>query len=118
QVVTVDLSLPDTRYPDRASKVQFTRSLLDSVGMLPGVVTAGISNKLPLSGEGGNNLLTLEGTTVPFTERPLADIRGVNPDYFRTMGIPLPQGRFFADADRDRRVSLVTVLTAARLWPG
>jgi predicted permease len=118
QVVTVDLSLPDTRYPDRASKVQFTRSLLDSVGMLPGVVTAGISNKLPLSGEGGNNLLTLEGTTVPFTERPLADIRGVNPDYFRTMGIPLRQGRFFADADRDRRVALVTVLTASRLWPG
>jgi len=62
--------------------------------------------------------LTLEGTSVPFTERPLADIRGVNPDYFRTMGIPLRQGRFFADADRDRRVALVTVLTASRLWPG
>jgi len=118
QVVTVDLNLPDTRYSDHPRKVQFTRSLLDSVRTLPGVITAGVSNKLPLSGEGGNNLLTLEGTTVPFTERPLADIRGVDPDYLRTMGIPLKQGRIFEDADREHRVALVSALTAERLWPG
>jgi putative ABC transport system permease protein len=85
---------------------------------LPGVVSAGVSNRLPLSGEGGNNLLTLEGTKVPFTERPLADIRGVNPEYFRTMGIPLRQGRIFEDADRARTIGLVSALAAEKLWPG
>ena len=118
QVVTVELNLPATRYPDRLQRVQFARSLLDSVGTLPGVITAGISNKLPLRGEGGNNLLSLEGTTAPLTERPLADIRGVNADYFRTMGIPLQKGRIFEDADQEHRVALVSVLAAERLWPG
>src|SRR5262249_26602533 len=84
QVVTVDLKLPDTRYHDQSQRVRFVRSLLDSVRTLPGVVSAGISNMLPLSGEGGNNLLTLEGTKVLFMERPLADVRGVNPEYFHT----------------------------------
>jgi len=118
QVVTVNLNLPDTRYPDQPHRVRFMRSLLDSVRTLPGVASAGISNMLPLSGEGGNNLLTLEGTKVPLTERPLADIRGVNPEYFQTMDIPLRQGRIFAEADRERKLALVSALTADRLWPG
>jgi putative ABC transport system permease protein len=88
------------------------------VAALPGVVTAAISNKLPLSGEGGNNLVSVEGATVPFTERPLSDIRGVNPDYFRTLGIPLKQGAIFAETGQDRSVALVSALTAERLWPG
>ncbi len=118
RVVTVTLNLPDTRYPDVPHKVQFVRSLLDSVRTLPGVVTAGASNKLPLSGEGGNNIITLEGTNVPFPERPLADLRGVNPEYFKTLGIPLMHGRIFAEADRDHRVALVSAITAERFWPG
>jgi predicted permease len=118
QVVTVNLNLPDTRYPGQPERVRFMRALLDSVRTLPGVVSAGVANMLPLSGEGGNNLLTLEGTKVPFAERPLADIRSVNPEYFRTMGIPLERGRIFAEADGERRVVLVSALTAERLWPG
>jgi len=118
RVVTVNLNLPDTRYPDQPERVRFMRSLLDSVRVLPGVVSAGVSNMLPLSGEGANNLLTLEGSTVPIMERPLADIRGVNPEYFRTMDIPLRQGRIFADADGERKLALISTLTADRLWPG
>jgi len=118
QVVTVDLSLPGNRYPDQPQLVRFTRALLNSVRTLPAVVSAGVCNHLPLSGEGGNNLLSLEGTTVPFTERPLADIRVVNPEYFSTMGIALRQGRIFQEADRDQRLALVSALTAERLWPG
>jgi predicted permease len=117
RVVTVNLNLPDSRYPDQQQRVRFVRSLLDSVRTVPGVVSAGVSNMLPLSGEGGNNLLSLEGTTVPFPERPLGDIRGVNPEYFSTMGIPLRQGRLFDDADRERRIALVSALAAQRLWP-
>jgi predicted permease len=118
QVVTVNLNLPQTRYPDQPQRVRFIRSLLDSVRTLPGIVSAGVSNILPLGGEGANNLLTLEGTTVPLMERPLADIRGVNPEYFVAVGIPVRQGRVFEDADRERQVALVSALTAERLWPG
>lgn len=117
QVFTVNLNLPDARYPDLPQRVRFIRSLLESVRALPGVQSAGVSNMLPLSGEGGNNLITVEGTTVPLPERPLADIRGVNSEYFATLGIPLRQGDIFRDTDRDRKVAIVSELTAARLWP-
>lgn len=51
-------------------------------------------------------------------ERPIADIRGVNPDYFRTMGIALRAGRIFEEADRTRNIALVSANAAARFWPG
>jgi putative ABC transport system permease protein len=73
---------------------------------------------LPLGGEGGNNLIAPEGSRVPLSERALADIRRVNPDYLRTLGIPLRAGRIFGEADGDRKVALVSELTAERIWPG
>jgi len=118
QVVTVNLNLPDVRYPDQAQRARFSRTLLDSVQAVPGVVSAGVSNMLPLSGEGGNNLLTLEGTNVPLADRPLADTRGVNPGYFSTLGIALRQGRIFEDADGEHKLAVVSALAAERLWPG
>jgi predicted permease len=118
RVLTANLNLPSTRYPAMPDRVRFMRSLLDSVRALPGVVSAGVSNMLPLSGEGANNLLSLEGAIVPIMERPLADTRGVNADYFRTMDIPLRQGRIFAESDGERRLAVVSALTADRLWPG
>ena len=60
----------------------------------------------------------LEGTTLPLSERPLADFRQVNSDYFRTMGIPLREGRVFAEADRQRKIALVSSITAEYFWPG
>jgi len=118
RVLTVNLNLPSARYPNMPDRVRFMRLLLDSVRALPGVDSAGVSNMLPLSGEGANNLLSVEGTTVPMTERPLADIRGVNADYFRTMDIPLRQGRIFAESDGEQRLAVVSAITADRLWPG
>jgi len=118
QVITVNLNLPGNRYPDQAQTVRFTRALLDSVRALPGVVSAGVSNRLPLGGEGGNNLVSVEGTSVPFMDRPLADIRGVNSEYFGAMGIALRRGRIFEEADRERGLAMVSVVTAERLWPG
>jgi len=118
KVLIVNLSLPDSRYREHADRNRFMKSLLDSVQASPGVVSAGISNMLPLSGEGGNNLISLEGTTVPFPERPLADIRGVNPEYFQTLGIALREGKIFAESDGDHKVCEVSALAAERLWPG
>lgn len=118
RIVAVDLSLPDNRYPDLNRRVSFARTLLERTQALPGVTSAGLSNKLPLAGEGGNNLLSLENTNVPIPQRPLADIRIANPQYFATMNIALQSGRIFDDSDRSRHVALVSELTAQHLWPG
>jgi predicted permease len=118
QVVTVEINLPPSRYPDLPRRSALLRSALDAVRMVPGVTSVGVSNQLPLGGEGGNNLVAPEGFTGSFTDRPLADIRQVNPDYFRTLGVPLRSGRVFAEADRAYLVALVSALAAERLWPG
>jgi putative ABC transport system permease protein len=52
------------------------------------------------------------------SESILGDIRPVNPDYFRAMGIPWRQGRFFTEADRDKHFAVVSTVAAERLWPG
>ena len=117
RIVTVTLSLPNTRYPDREKRAAIMQSLLDHVKVLPGVASAGVANILPLGGEGANNLVTPEGSKLPFMERPVADIRQVNPDYFGTLGIPLRAGRFFSEQDRGRTVGLISAITAQRLWP-
>lgn len=116
-IITANLSLPTTRYPDLTKNVSFVNSLLERTRSLPGVAATGIINRLPLTGEGGNNLVFVEGVEVPFTERPLADIRNASPDYFAALGIPLRQGRIFDNHDGEHKVALVSTLTAARIWP-
>jgi predicted permease len=118
RVVTVDLQLPTTRYADEQHRVAFIRTVLDRVGALPGVAGVGVVNQLPLGGEGGNNLVAPEGFSGQVSDRPIADMRQVNEEYFKTIGIPLMSGRVFDDADGDHPVAVVSALTADRLWPG
>jgi predicted permease len=118
RIVTVSLNLPAIRYPDLAKRDAFQHALLERVQGLPGVISAGVSNQLPLAGEGNNNLVAPEGSNLPVMERPLVDIRHVNTDYFRTMNIPVRSGQLFHESDRKRLVALVSTGAAHRLWPG
>jgi putative ABC transport system permease protein len=118
RVISIDLTLPDARYPATRQRVTFAREALRRLRAVPGVQAAGLVNKLPLSGEGGNNLVAPEGAAWSPLERPIADVRQVDEDYFRVMGIPLISGRLLAESDGDRKVVLVSASTAERLWPG
>lgn len=117
RLITTDLSLPAVRYPDQRAKTAFLKRLLTRVQALPGIVSAGVVNRLPLSGEGGNNVIQTEGSNLPMMQRPLADIRQVNGDYFRTMSIPIEQGASFSDADEGRTLAVVSASAARKLWP-
>ena len=104
RVISIDLTLPDTRYPETLQRVTFAREALRRLRAVPGVQAAGLVNKLPLSGEGGNNLVAPDGAAWSPLERPIADVRQVDEDYFRVMSIPLRSGRLFAEADGGPRV--------------
>jgi predicted permease len=94
------------------------RKAAEAVRPLPGVNVVGVANILPLGGEGNNNLLILEGVSMPIMERPLVDMRSVNGDYFRAMGIALRTGRVFEESDRKHGVAILGESTARKLWPG
>ena len=118
RVFTADLSLPYSRYANHEAEAAFDRALLEKAVAIPGVTSAGVANQLPLAGEGNNNVIMPEGANLPMMDRPLADNREVNPDYFRTMGIRLLEGRVFDEHDRGKPVAVISAMTAARLWPG
>jgi len=118
RIIAVTLDLPRLRYPEQPARTSYIKAVLDRIASLPGVTSVGAVNQLPLAGEGGNNLIAPEGFAGRITDRPLADMRQVNGDYFKTMGIPLVEGRIFGEADAGHKVALVSTLTAARLWPG
>jgi putative ABC transport system permease protein len=117
-VMLIDLNLSPRRYPDSASTTRFVRAVLTDTGAIPALASVGVVNQPPLGGVGANNQLLVEGAAVPAAERPIADIRTVNPAYFRTMGIGLRAGRIFDESDETRPVALVSAMTAARIWPG
>jgi len=58
------------------------------------------------------------GTTEPLFEGALGNIRMVNSDYFRTMGMSLQTGRLFTELDREHQVAVVSSSVAKRAWPG
>jgi putative ABC transport system permease protein len=62
--------------------------------------------------------LSMPGTSGPLFERALGNIRTVNGDYFRTMGMSLQAGRLFSDADRESQVAVISMSIAKRAWPG
>ena len=117
-VMSVDLYLAGARYSGGAKRTEFLRKALEAVKPLPGVTAAGVVNVLPLTGEGNNNLLIVEGRSGPLWERPMVDMRSVNGDYFQAMGIPLRSGRVFEDSDGYRGLAIVGESTARKIWPG
>ncbi|MBZ5603114.1 MAG: ABC transporter permease [Acidobacteriia bacterium] len=117
RITTVDLNLPATRYAGTPQRSEFFRKLMEATRAIPGVRSVAMSNLLPLTGEGDNNMISLEGTTAPMLERPLADRRLVSEDYFRVLGIPLTAGRVFDRSDK-RNMAVISADTAARVWPG
>ncbi|HLW76532.1 MAG TPA: ABC transporter permease, partial [Bryobacteraceae bacterium] len=74
-VISVDLNLPASRYPDIQHRSDFLRTLIDSSHSLPGVSAVGVTNMIPLTGEGNNNMLNVDGDTTPMMQRPIADFR-------------------------------------------
>ena len=117
-VITVGINLPATRYPEIANRSAFVRGLIDDTRTLPGVSAVGISNLLPLAAEGSNNMINLDGDTTPISQRPIADFRLINEDFFRAMGIPILEGRGIEATDRGRNVSVISEAAAKRIWPG
>ncbi len=116
-IMTVGVNPPTNRYPTPGTRVAFVRTALDRLKVLPGVVDVAAANMLPLAGEGGNSALSIPGTGVPLFEHALGNIRTVNSEYFRTMGLSLQAGRLFNDADRERQVAVISMSIAKRAWP-
>ncbi len=120
-VLTMRVSLPDSKYPQKAQAVQFFRTVLERLHAVPGVLEAALVTPLPLSGQGWQGDLLFDGKPIPELGRePNSNYHFISPDYLSTMGIPLLEGRNFtlADDENSPSVALVSSSFAKRYWPG
>jgi len=117
-VLTAELSLAPTRYKEITDRREFYRRLVEKVDSLPGVRASGVITAAPLAKESTVTIITAEDKPpVPVLERPLVDRRYTSPGYFKTMEIPLRQGRVFDESDRKQAVAILSEKIARRLWP-
>ena len=98
-LLTMQIALPPSKYPEEAQQIQFVEQLTARIAGIPGVKAVGMSNGLPL-GRGSETPYLVEGQP-PLTpdQQPIAVEFGVSPGYFSAMGIPILKGRAFTEND-------------------
>jgi putative ABC transport system permease protein len=120
-VLTMQISLPQDKYPDDRpdSTFGFYRRLVDRVASLPGVESAGLTSALPLTNSGSSSLFSVEGRVAPksLEEIPTMQFRRTGGDYFNTLAIPLIKGRYLGLGDtRDTLPVAVINESLARIY--
>ncbi|MBX3277542.1 MAG: ABC transporter permease [Acidobacteria bacterium] len=99
-LISMQVSLPMTKYPEPAQRDAFYDSALERVRALPGVESAAGVSVLPLSGSNQSGSFQIEGRVVPQGQSsPHGDRWAATSDYFKTMGITLIRGRLFDERD-------------------
>jgi predicted permease len=119
-LLTFELNLPFTRYPDADSQNRFYRQLQERLGALPGVTGVSAVLPLPLANEAFHGRYTSAASADETTQYSQAHYRTVLPGWFETMGTEVLSGRYLdADDELDARTSVVVDDTLAnKSWPG
>src|SRR5438067_2010417 len=127
-VLTAEVNLPETKYPQRESAnyregeamINFWNEALRRVQQLPGIEAAGFTTILPLSGSNSDSSFSIEGRVPGKSEAgPDEEIRVVTPDYFRVLKTSLLRGRFFNESDNGQAPGVVIIsdALAKKYWP-
>ncbi|HEX8089384.1 MAG TPA: ABC transporter permease [Blastocatellia bacterium] len=119
-VLTMKVSLPESKYPEAYQKAAFFQQVIERIKNVPGVQSVGAITQLPLSRSEEIGSFTVEGhPPLAAGELLLADRRAVSPDYFSTMRVPLEKGRLFTEQDRREapKVIVISKMMADRIWP-
>ena len=119
-VLTMEIALPqqNTYYgpPDRP---RFCQDLDERVSAIAGVRSVGAAAHLPLRGNAGRGF-RIEGRPEPAPrESPSGSYTVACPGYFRTLGVPVLEGREFTSEDTlgSPGVVVINEALAKRYWP-
>jgi predicted permease len=98
-VLTARVELAPAEYPTLQHRLNFYGELLERVGSLPGVVSAGLTTFLPYNETIGSGPLRVEGRPDLLDLSNAAYLRAVTPGYFPTLKVPVVAGRGFSERD-------------------
>jgi putative ABC transport system permease protein len=115
-VVTMQMSLTPSKYQGPPQIKEFYQRVLENIKAQPGVVAAGATNNLPLTGGGGYTKIYVEGQENAKPKEMMTGVQIATPEYFKAMGVPFLAGRDFTP--QEDLVLIVNDSTAKKLWPG
>jgi predicted permease len=120
RLFTARIGLPTAAYPKPENIVSFFDQLLTRVGAIPGVESVTAVWPLPLSGSNNVSSFDIEEHPMPEGQQPDSPMRIVARDYFKTMGIPIRQGRGFEATDQFKSLPVLVVNEhfAQKFFPG
>jgi putative ABC transport system permease protein len=118
--LTLEVPLPARGYLAYEEAMRFHRAFLEQVRVLPGVVSAELTNNAPLTPTMLAEPVQVEGRTGAADASPVARVSFATPGYFEGMRIPLNSGRTFAagDAAADAPRVIISASLARSLFAG
>ena len=118
-LVTFQLSPALSGY-DEVRTGQFLDQLQDRLAGAPGVSSVAVAGVAILSGDEWDSTMSVEGHKATDGEDMQAFMNMLSPDYFKTMGIPLLEGRDFrrGESQKEPTVAIVNKRFADHFFPG
>ena len=95
RVLSAEIWLSGPGFDSTAKIADFYRRLTDRIEAIPGVRAAAVAEAGSPLERGGNDWVTIEGRSGGAS----VDYRTITPGYFRTLAIPVKQGREFESGD-------------------
>jgi predicted permease len=110
-VLAFGMPVPDARPKDPALIRAYYQQMLSSLKSVPGVLDVSVSTGLPMQGAGFGMQFMVDGQPdfADPSQRPNAGFGMVTPDYFKTYGIQMIQGRSFTDQDQATTAKVAVV---------
>jgi predicted permease len=120
-LITVRLKLPSTAYPGTAQRSSFFNRLMERLDAIPGVVKASGATCLPFTGKDcWPSVFVIEGQpNLRVEDLSHAHFNAIETGYFKTMQIPLIQGRDLNEHDDldHERVVLINESFGRQFFP-
>ena len=119
-VLALDVYLPEAKYTTNNGRLLFYERVLDELRRMPGVESASASMCTPVVGQCWGSLYLVSDRPVPSqSELPDSAFNMVETSYFRTMRVPLREGRFFdaTDTPDSPPVVVINEAMARKWWP-
>ena len=119
-VLTFQVSLPSTQYPDRESIARFYQRALPGMRSIAGVESAGITEAVPMGGPTEAGVMRVVGRTYHKGDPPpMVNYTVTSPGLFSALGTPILRGRDFLDSDvlSAPAVAIINRALAKQYWP-
>ena len=120
-VASFRVTLPEAKYKNGLEQRRFYETLIARIRAIPGVTDAGAVTCAPFSCHQGNFFKAEGAPAKKANEKdPVVLTRTATPGYFRTMGIKLVRGRFFAENEGTPdgpRPAVINDILEKQLWP-